>query len=86
MLSSKSYPMENLSFEEENELMLKHLGFVFHIPFHINPITMSVSKNPHINEETITIMCETKSKTENHRRITYNFRKDKKSEVFILCK
>ena len=73
MISYQSIPMEDLTFQQENDLMLKHLGKVINIPYHQYPNRMVLFTNEFLKIRNISIFCKQNAKTQAGQRTTYDF-------------
>ncbi len=72
-MQTKVIDMVDLSFEEERDLMLEHIGKVIGIPHHIFPQTMSVSINPNLKKKYVTITCHQNAKTKENQVLSYSY-------------
>ena len=68
--------MSDLSFEDERDLMLKHMGKVVSIPYYIFPYNMLVSKNLELGKKYVTIACYKNCKTDENSKISYSYEFD----------
>jgi hypothetical protein len=69
----KVIDMTEMSFEEERDLMLEHMGRVVGIPHHIYPQTMNIAINRHLGKKYITISCKQNAKTKENQTTTYDY-------------
>ena len=74
MISYQSISMEDLTFQQENNLMLEHIGKVINIPLHKQPNKMIIFRNEFLKIKYVSIFCKQNAKSEVGQRYNYDFK------------
>lgn len=73
MITYQSIPMDDLTFQQEDELMLEHIGKKITIPHYKFPTKMILVRNEFLKIRYVSIFCKQNAKSEAGQRSNYNF-------------
>ena len=74
MITYQSIPMDDLTFQQEDELILEHIGKKIIIPHYKFPTKMIWVRNEFLKIRYVSIFCKQNAKSEAGQRSNYDFK------------